>query len=67
VVELAAESRGTASSVFNFAGFLGFALAPALLARVYTSFGMNSIYLLNTFLLLVSAMFAFMVRAGRSK
>ncbi|MEM2094549.1 MAG: MFS transporter [Candidatus Bathyarchaeia archaeon] len=65
VVGLAPESRGTASSVFNFAGFLGFALAPALLPRVYSSFGMNTIYILNASLLLISAILASTIRTGR--
>ncbi len=67
VVELTPESRGTASSIFNFAGFMGFALAPAVLAGVYKALGMNSVYLLNTLLLAVSAAFAFMVRAAGNK
>jgi MFS family permease len=62
VVELTPESRGTASSIFNFAGFLGFASAPIALTQIYMTSGINSIYLLNVFLLLICAIFAFLVR-----
>ncbi len=62
VVALTPESRGTASSVFNFAGFLGFASAPIALTQIYMTSGMSSIYLLNVFLLLICAIFAFLVR-----
>jgi MFS family permease len=66
-VELTPESRGTASSFFNFAGFLGFASAPVALTQIYTAFGINSVYLLNVFLLLLCAIFAFLIRTIQDK
>lgn len=61
-VELTPEARGTASSILTFAGFLGFASAPVALTQIYTTFGINSIYLLNVFLLLLSVIFAALIR-----
>ncbi|MFH0748393.1 MAG: MFS transporter [Candidatus Bathyarchaeota archaeon] len=66
-VELTPETRGTASSIFNFAGFLGFASAPIALTQIYTVFGMNSIYLLNVFLLMLCVIFAFLIRLDQRK
>jgi FSR family fosmidomycin resistance protein-like MFS transporter len=66
-VELTPESRGTASSFFNFAGFLGFASAPVALTQIYTTFGINSVYLLNVFLLLLCAIFTFLIRTIQDK
>jgi len=66
-VELTPETRGTASSLFNFSGFLGFASAPIVLTQLYTKLGINSVYILNVFLLLVCVIFAFLIRTNHSK
>jgi MFS family permease len=66
-VELTPETRGTASSIFNFAGFLGFASAPIALTQIYSTVGINSIFLLNVFLLLVCVGFAVLIRVDNLK
>jgi len=67
VVELMPEARGTVSSISNFAGFLGFASAPVAMATIYLVQGINSVYLVSIFLLLLSVLFAALIHTDRSK
>lgn len=62
VVGSAPEARGSASSMLQFASYLGFSLAPIILTQIYMVWGMNSVYLTNVFLLLLSVLFIFLVR-----
>ncbi len=47
-------ARGTSSSIFNFARFFGYAIAPIVLAPIFIKFGIISLYLIGGSLVLFS-------------
>lgn len=62
VIAAIPEARGSASSIFNFARYLGFAVAPALLAAMYVTQGINVVYFLNLALMFSSILLAALIR-----
>jgi len=62
VVEVMPDARGTASSISNFANFLGFATAPVIMTHIYSTLGINSVYFANMFLLIVCTILAVLIR-----
>jgi MFS family permease len=62
VIESAPEARGSSSSSFNFARFLGFAVAPAIMATTYLVQGISLLYILNIMLLLLGIIFTSSIR-----
>jgi len=51
-LESTGSSRGSASSVFNFTRYLGFAIAPTVMSTVYLVFGLRILFILNLGLLI---------------
>ena len=46
-------ARGTSSSIFNFARFFGYAIAPIILATVFSNYGIIPLYIIGGFLVLI--------------
>jgi MFS family permease len=65
-IELMPEARGSASAITQFAQYLGFSAAPLIMPQIYVSSGLNSVYLSNIALLLVSIVFIAFIRIDRS-
>jgi MFS family permease len=65
VVEQIPEARGSASSIIQFASFLGFASSPIVMSQIYVSSGMNPVYMSNALLLTVSITFIALIRMPR--
>jgi len=61
-VDAMPESRGSASSIIQFASFLGFASSPIVMSQIYVSSGINPVYISNAFLLMVSIIFIALIR-----
>jgi predicted MFS family arabinose efflux permease len=55
-LESAGTSRGSASSVFNFTRYLGFALAPTAMSAVYLAYGLRVLFLLNLGILVLGSL-----------
>jgi len=66
-VGLMPDARGSASSLVQFASFLGFSLSPLIMPQIYVSSGINSVYMSNVYLLLVSLVFIAFIHVDRSK
>ena len=64
-VEAVPESRGSASSIIQFASFLGFATSPIIMSEIYVSSGINPVYISNAFLLMGSIIFIALIRMPR--
>ncbi len=54
-LESTGSSRGSASSVFNFTRYLGFAIAPTVMSTVYLVFGLRILFILNLGLLILGS------------
>jgi len=65
-VGLMPDARGGASSIVQFASFLGFSVSPIIMPQIYVTSGINPVYLLNAGLLLVSLFFIAFIRIDRS-
>jgi MFS family permease len=50
---LPAHARGTSSSIFNFARFFGYAMAPILLGQVFEIYGIDPLYLIGGVLVIL--------------
>ncbi|MFH0748651.1 MAG: MFS transporter [Candidatus Bathyarchaeota archaeon] len=61
-VILTPETRGTASSIFNFVRYLGFGLAPMIMAPIYKVQGISTVYILNSVLLFFGFLLSNFVR-----
>jgi len=61
-VDAMPESRGSASSIIQFASFLGFASSPIVMSQIYVSSGINPVYMSNTLLLMFSITFIALIR-----
>ncbi len=55
-IGLMPDARGGASSIVQFASFLGFSVSPLLMPQIYVASGINTVYLANVGLLLVALM-----------
>ncbi|MDQ1279648.1 MAG: hypothetical protein QG670_910 [Thermoproteota archaeon] len=56
-VELTPEARGSASSVIQFAQFLGYSSSPIIIPLLYLSSGIDYVFLLSSSLMLLSIVF----------
>lgn len=56
------ESKGVASSIYSFAGYGGFAAAPAIMAPVYIAEGIGTVYSINLALIVVCVFSVFFIR-----
>ena len=65
-VGLMPEARGSAASIVQFASFLGFSLSPIIMPQIYVSSGINSVYMSNVYLLLLSLGFIAFIRVDHS-
>jgi predicted MFS family arabinose efflux permease len=65
IVEQIPEARGSASSIIQFASFLGFASSPIVMSQIYVSSGMNPVYMSNALLLTLSITFIALIRMPR--
>jgi predicted MFS family arabinose efflux permease len=54
-LESAGSSQGSASSVFNFTRYLGFAIAPSVMSVVYLISGLRMLFSLNLGLLILGS------------
>jgi MFS family permease len=54
-LESTGSSQGSASSVFNFTRYLGFAIAPTVMSTVYLVFGLRMLFILNLGLLMLGS------------
>jgi MFS family permease len=59
---LPASERGTASSIFNFFRFFGYALAPVIIAPIYGMFGMIPLYIIGGFIVMISLIFVQLIK-----
>lgn len=64
VVGSVPNAKGAASSIFNFARYLGFAAAPVLLARIYVTQGIHYLYVLNLILYLTCFLVSKFINRG---
>jgi hypothetical protein len=64
VVAAIPHARGSASSIFNFARYLGFAVAPTFLATMYVTQGINIVYILNLALMFSNIFLTALLRIG---
>jgi MFS family permease len=55
-LESAGPSRGSASSVFNFTRYLGFAIAPTAMSAVYLTYGLRVLFLFNLGILVLGSL-----------
>ena len=55
-LESAGSSRGSASSVFNFTRYLGFAIAPTAMSAIYLVSGLRVLFILNLSLLILGSL-----------
>jgi ACDE family multidrug resistance protein len=65
-VGLMPDARGGASSIVQFASFLGFSVSPIIMPQIYVTSGINFVYMLNAGLLLISLFFIAFIRIERS-
>lgn len=56
-VELTPEARGSASSIIQFAQFLGYSSSPIIIPLLYLSSGIDYVFLLSSSLMLLSIIF----------
>jgi MFS family permease len=61
IIEAMPRATGSASSIFNFARYLGFAITPTL-ATIYLIRGLNFLFLINLILLLINIIFTTIIR-----
>lgn len=54
-LESAGTSRGSASSIFNFTRYLGFAIAPTVMSAVYLVYGLRVLFILNLGILVLGS------------
>ena len=66
-VRVMPEARGSASSIVQFASFLGYSISPIIMPQIYVSSGINSIYMSNVFLLLLSLVFIACIQTNQTK
>ncbi len=55
-LESTGSSQGSASSVFNFTRYLGFAIAPTVMSTIYLVSGLGVLFILNLGLLILGAL-----------
>jgi MFS family permease len=54
-LESAGTARGSASSIFNFTRYLGFAIAPTVMSAVYLVYGLRVLFILNLGILVLGS------------
>lgn len=55
-LESAGTRRGSASSIFNFTRYLGFAIAPTAMSVVYSAAGLRVLFMLNLGILVLGSL-----------
>ena len=55
-LESGGSSRGSASSIFNFTRYLGFAIAPTAMSAIYLVSGLRVLFILNLSLLILGSL-----------
>lgn len=64
-VEVAPDTKGTVSSLFNSFRFFGYALAPVLFSPLYVAMGLGAIELVGILIVVVASLVVWMIRSNR--
>ena len=64
-VELTPGARGSASSIIQFAQFLGYSSSPIIMPFLYLTFGIDYVFLLGSSLMLLSIVFIASIRLNK--
>lgn len=66
-VTLTPEARGTASSILNFIRCIGFGVAPIIMASIYKTRGIDTLYIADIFLFLLGFLLSILIHTEVSK